>query len=520
MTTHNEYDAVPYESYPYAQTDPDHLYTIGHLFSIGPVAPTKCRVLELGCASGGNLIPMAIRYPNSHFVGIDLSQVQIDEGQKHIKNLGLTNIELKQLSILDMTKDFGQFDYIIVHGILSWVPKEVQDKIFEVCSQNLSPKGIAYISYNTLPGWNMIKSIREMMLYHTSRFEDPTQKASEARKLLEFIREGNGTADSAYKAMIESEIKILRGCGDSYLMHDHMEAYNEPFYFYQIAEKATRNGLQYLGDTSVPSMYQGRLPETTKKILDTISHDVVKMEQYIDFISNRRFRSTLLCHQGIAINRNLKPEQLKDFYIESLLTCTTPQEAIDLTKKEPLEFKTKENVTFKTHDMAIAQALLWLTEQKKPVQTKELLNETAARRGKSYNPGTTDGAILSAFLKLYLVGGMRISSQAPQYVTKTSKAPKVSGLIQYQAQKFSWVTSQRSEKISLDIFSRTMSKYMDGQNDIQAIIDHMVEEVVNKNIQLLQNGQPITDKNQIRKELETKITTGIQQFGPAALLVA
>ena len=124
------------------------------------------RVLELGCASGGNLIPHAVNYPKGQYVGVDLSKTQIDSGLEQVKSLGLKNIELKCCSITDIDESFGKFDYIICHGVISWVPDFVRDKIFEISSKNLSKNGIAYISYNTLPGWNMVRSIRDMMLYH------------------------------------------------------------------------------------------------------------------------------------------------------------------------------------------------------------------------------------------------------------------------------------------------------------------------------------------------------------------
>ena len=51
---------------------------MGKLFGLNTAAPTQCRVLELGCAAGLNLIAMAALLPESTFVGIDLSPVQIE----------------------------------------------------------------------------------------------------------------------------------------------------------------------------------------------------------------------------------------------------------------------------------------------------------------------------------------------------------------------------------------------------------------------------------------------------------
>jgi SAM-dependent methyltransferase len=155
------YDQVPYESHPFAQTHPDRLATVATLLGMAPTPVEHCRVLELGCASGGNLIPMAAGLPESTFTGIDLSQSAIVAGQAMVASLQLTNIDLRHASILEADGELGIFDYIICHGVYSWVPPEVQDRILEICARNLAPNGVAYVSYNTYPGWHARGTIRE-----------------------------------------------------------------------------------------------------------------------------------------------------------------------------------------------------------------------------------------------------------------------------------------------------------------------------------------------------------------------
>jgi len=149
------YDECPYPSYPLPQAHPHHLATMAALLGLESAIGVDCRVLELGCANGGNLIPLALTSPISRFVGIDLSVEQIGDGQRTIDALSPTNTELRCLSILDVGEEFGEFDYIICHGVYSWVSREVQDKIMEICARHLAPNGIGYISFNTLPGWHM-----------------------------------------------------------------------------------------------------------------------------------------------------------------------------------------------------------------------------------------------------------------------------------------------------------------------------------------------------------------------------
>ena len=103
--------------------------------------------------------------------------------------IGLTNVELKCLSILDVTPEFGTFDYVVCHGVYSWVPAPVREKILDICRRNTTPQGVAYVSYNTYPGWHMRGMIRDMMLYHASHFAEPLTKVGQSRALLDFLAE-------------------------------------------------------------------------------------------------------------------------------------------------------------------------------------------------------------------------------------------------------------------------------------------------------------------------------------------
>src|SRR5262249_1781779 len=131
------YEETPYHSNPISSCHPDCLATMATLYGMRPPPVASCRVLELGCAGGGNLIPIALTLPAARFVGIDLSPRQIAEGQEIVATLGLKNIQLLPLSILDVGPDFGTFDYILCHGVYSWVPPAVQDKILAICRQHL-----------------------------------------------------------------------------------------------------------------------------------------------------------------------------------------------------------------------------------------------------------------------------------------------------------------------------------------------------------------------------------------------
>lgn len=520
-TEPNKYDAVPYSSFPYPNTSPERLFTIGKLFQMQPVDFKNCKVLELGCASGGNIIPMATMFPDSSFVGVDFSEVQIKQGQESIDALGLKNISLKTMSITDINAKFGKFDYIIVHGILSWVPKNVQDKIFEVCSKNLTKNGVAYVSYNTLPGWNAIRSIREMMQFHTANFEKPEDKVREARLLLKFIKDANTGNNSAYAQVIENEISTLNDCDDAYLLHDHLEDVNEPFYFHQIAEKASGNGLQYLGDTSIASMFPGNFPGQTAEVLATVTNDIVKVEQYMDFLRNRRFRSSLFCHKEVVVNRNLQPACLDDFYLISQINTSEDLNNIDLANRTEFTINFSNGATLTTTNPAMLVALRELTSQKgKPIATKELLNKVFDIIGQSANKEVLKQVILEQFLRLVLTDAISICSHQGNFITEVSEKPKASELARHQATKNVWITNQKSEKNNIDFFNRVLLQYLDGKNDFDTILNKMIEHVEKKELVLNINGEVISDKQEILNNLTLLIKQNIENLAPRALLVA
>ncbi len=315
--THKDYDEVPYESHPFAQTHPERLFTVGTLFGMRPTPVQRCRVLELGCAAGGNLLPMADYLPDSEFIGLDLSKKQIDDGQELAKQFGLKNLKLKHANITDVGPDYGQFDYIICHGVFSWVPDPVRDKILAIAQKQLTPNGILYVSYNTYPGWHMRGMIRDMMRYHSNRFNTPTLRTQQARALLDFLSQSVRQDGSAFSVLLKTELETLRTQADHYLYHEHLEENNNPLYFHQFADLAKRHGLKYLGEARVGTMVTGNFGPEIEKTLKMLATDQIQAEQYMDFLRNRMFRETLLCLDRVNPNWAVNPESLRVLHVAS-----------------------------------------------------------------------------------------------------------------------------------------------------------------------------------------------------------
>ena len=109
----NPYDELRYYSKPFSYTSIALLEGNATLWGLTPPALKGAKVLELGSSFGGNLISQAVYHPDTEFVGIDLADSQITQGNEIIKSMGLTNVHLETKNILDITPEFGMFDYIL-----------------------------------------------------------------------------------------------------------------------------------------------------------------------------------------------------------------------------------------------------------------------------------------------------------------------------------------------------------------------------------------------------------------------
>ena len=97
------YRDVPYLGHAYAETHPSRLATIASLYGMEPPNLAACRLLELGCGRGNNLLPMAYQYPEARFVGIDLSGPAIEAATTLSQGLGRQNLEFRHGDIMDVT---------------------------------------------------------------------------------------------------------------------------------------------------------------------------------------------------------------------------------------------------------------------------------------------------------------------------------------------------------------------------------------------------------------------------------
>jgi methyltransferase-like protein/SAM-dependent methyltransferase len=514
------YDEVPYTSNPFVQTHPDRLAAVATLFGMKPAPVAHCRVLELGCASGGNLIPLAVALPESAFVGIDLSARQIADGQEVIGALGLGNIALRQQSILDVGDELGQFDYILCHGVFSWVPDKVREKIFEICARNLAPEGVAYVSYNTYPGWHLHAMIRDVMCYHAKHFPDPHTRVRQARALLDFLARSVPQENNPYGILLKQQVENLRGRSDSYLLHDHLEEFNEPIYFHQFADRAAAKGLQYLGEAEVISMVVTNVPPEVDQVLRQLSVDVVHLQQYLDFLRNTQFRQSLLCHDKVTLDRARRPERLAAFRVASR---ARPVSANPDLRGSGLEQFRGPHDTMASNQPLVKAAMVCLADAWPSWLPFELLCQEARRRLGDGAYDTADdrrllgASLLDGYLSTRLI---ELHMDAPHFTTAVSARPVASPLARFQARKGDRVANLRHELIILNELDRHILPQLDGTHDRGTLVEGLEGLVREGKLVAQKDGQPLRDAERLRAVLTESLEQCLGRLAQSALLIA
>ena len=373
----NPYDEVAYPSLPISHTHPDRLATVGMHFGMRPAAVERCRVLELGCSSGANLLAMAVGLPESEFVGVDLASKPIARGKAMVEALGLKNLNLRQADLLEMAPDYGKFDYIIAHGLYTWVPAPVRDQMMAICKASLAPQGIAYVSYDAFPGSYARVMVREMMLFHIRDFREPQQQLQQAVTLLKLLAK-SGKETEPYTKTLQDEFERMSTRSREGLYHDELSPDFQPFYFYQFMEHAQRHGLQFLGETDFFEMHSGGLSAKAKEVLDKISDEVTLREQYLDFMCGRAFRKTLLCHDDVPLDRSGKSVSVRSFFIS---TQARPKAESPNAAPEAGETFCSPSGTELTTPNLLARSLFWYLIKSRPerIPFEKLAREAECR---------------------------------------------------------------------------------------------------------------------------------------------
>ena len=506
------YDEVPYTSAAFPLSAPEHLRAVAHLFSLDAPAVSRARVLELGCAAGGNLIPFAVRHPEAEVVGIDLSPVQIEIGRGLVDAMGLTNVRLIQGSIVDVGEDLGKFDYIVCHGVYSWVPEQVRAAILRVCNERLAPDGVAYVSYNTYPGWKAKEIVRDAMLLRAGDRATAQERLAYARGMIEFLH-AQARQDTVLSTVMKEHIDLIRDGEDFYLSHEYLELCNAPCYFKDFALAARGHGLEYLGDASVATMFASNYgTDAAPALLAECGGDQIALEQLMDFLQNRTFRQSLLVHADRAerIRYQIAPERIAGLHVAG-------QYAKDDTAADGLEHwvYTAGSGARGPTTSPVTRAVLERLNAAWPaaVPVAGLLAASSA-----------DDAhrVLGLVSDLIVGNAVRFRSEAlvPDALSDKPFARAELRTLAATGEQPMRLFNEWHQPATLQPMERFLLPLLNGDVGTQQLVGAVVDAVEQGGLQITRDGQPLTDPADRLASIQAQVTRALETLKASAMLIA
>lgn len=435
------YDAVPYPPRPAAATHPSRLAAVAHLHGLEPATPHRCRYLDLGCGDGVNVLSAAASLPDAAFVGIDASAGAIDRGAALAAAAGLDNVRLSVGDLRDAPGiEPAAHDYVVLHGLLSWVPEEVREAALAHAARALAPGGVLLASYNALPGWYMRWPARgltrELAKQESGDARAATGAAIEALRL---ARELHGAHD-AYAAALDETIDRYQNAVPEVLYHDDLAEICEPLGAEEVAELAGRHGLRYVGEAFASHWWEHRLPPYSAKRLRHHAGDTALARQRLaDHSSGVPFKATLFAPAAAVEGEpGIDPARALDLHL-------SPTDA-EAPAEQPKALA------------ALAGALG--TRAPGPVEGRELAGLA----------GLSDETAALALLRLAAEGTAALWLDPPRFASEPGPRPVASALVRAQVATGGSVSSLRHEALDFEEpLGRFMLSLLDGTRDREAV---------------------------------------------------
>jgi SAM-dependent methyltransferase len=463
----DRYDELPYRSVPHPDSHPTHLAVIGRLLGLDPPDPYRCRVLELGCASGGNLVPIAWYLPETECVGVERSVRQAQDGNRLIASLGMTNCRILAADLCDVGAELGRFDYVVAHGVFSWVPDAVRARMLGLCRELLAPSGIAFLSFNTLPGWRLRGALREMLLTHCRGVDGTAARLERARELLRFLAAAQADATDPASAYLREEVRYLLGAHPSYLFHEYLADTNEPLLFRDFASLAAAHGLQYLADATLATMFPDTLGPAAAEALAGID-DQLDLEQRIDFVRLRNFRRALLCRAEVPVDRGIDLATVRSLAYYADLPALP---ALVLDREEPQALPLGGGASATIGRPLVKAALAVLAERfPASVAFPTLAAQAEARLASAGAAGLAGGttALATELFSLFAAGAVRAEPTARDPRPAAADPPRLNPLCLALASA-GHLATPRHQAIDLDGFGAVVVDLLDGTRDLDTL---------------------------------------------------
>jgi len=315
------YDQVAYPGVAYPFATPDRMSVFATLHGLAPTLPCESTVLELGCGDGANLLAIAQRFPKARCIGVDASESALAVARRRAAACGLTNVDLHQLDLaaLDSPGPLPPCDYIIAHGLLSWVAPHVRKGILALVGQVLKTSGVAMLSFLTFPGQHDLEPLRALMRHHVANVRDPKKRIEQARDIALWQLERTQRLYGEARAKLMHELVLeWHQMPDAVFLHDLLADERHPLTLSAFSSEAGQAGLQWLANARMNEPRKELLPESLRDLVREVE-DPIRRQSYLDCFLMTRFRTSLFARASAPIKRSAQPSDFASFFATSII---------------------------------------------------------------------------------------------------------------------------------------------------------------------------------------------------------
>ena len=384
--------------------------------------------------------------PDATFVGIDNAAVPIARANAVVERLGLDNVSFHQVGIEAYEPPAEGFDYVIAHGVFSWVPDHVRDALLALCGRVLAGDGVAYVSYNALPGGHLRTMLRDALATHLSP-GSPAERVAETPQVPRVAHRGRRVRRGA-----RPHARPRGARGDRQRRRvplPRRPRRGQPAVRPGAISSRARepHGLRFLAEAQFSEMQPDVLPPDLRATAERID-DRVRREEYLDLLKERRFRQTLLCRADRGLTPEPAPERLRGMAVSGALRRTVDETTRKVTFLGP-------GAAHVVTDHPLLVRVLGTVGEAwpSPIPVEELGDERELP------------AIRDMLLRSYAAALVRLHVHPPFVSTEPPERPRISAYARLEAAEGATVTTVRHTHHELDDATREVAVLLDGTRD-------------------------------------------------------
>ena len=286
-------DDVSYVRHFIDDLAPARLRLAAALNGLVPPPATDFDYCELGCAHGDTLVALAAAHPDARFLGVDLLAEHVASAKKLAKEGALDNVGVLERDFSQLlAEDLGPFDYVVAHGVLSWIGPDKRKALIDFASTKLKPGGLLFVSYNAMPGWSAVEPLRQILLNGGGGESSSLARAEKGLAFAHALRSAGAeyfASNPSASAMLDTMTKA----GLSYVVHEYLHEHWSPMYFARVAWEMAAGDLHFAG--VLPLFANFRDTALSPSLARALAHvtDRIELESLRDFATNEFFRRDL-----------------------------------------------------------------------------------------------------------------------------------------------------------------------------------------------------------------------------------